>query len=484
MYAYKKFDILGQTIGFEENESTKFRTWQGATLTLIVVTVCSVIGFLFGQEVYERKQAISRFSKNFKNKSSIEINKLPVVFMLALRNGTIIKNPDDYFIITWEDRKFNEKIEPSTRNMTFISDCKPKDFQSFNSLFEATPCSNNGCFCADPNHNLNYTNDYAAPNSNHLHMSLLPCDRNKRKCADDMEKILDNFYIVAMIVNSYVDANDYENPVKYYIDTQAYMASRSNYRRIYITFTNNTFVSDDGWLLESLNSSTYGQLSSVTSEINSHSYGLSSIGAFTFSSSKLSDRINRSYMKVQDFAAKLGGMINALFILTNIISYSYFRFLYITNLILLTKRIEEGEDIKVRNENSLNPVKINNFTTQHKLNRDDGKYTPNLKLINQRQELKINPTKEVKDKMKVPTEDNIHNKTNHINIKPFSFNEELNFNYGIYLKSKITCGEYHKAVDKRIEITKEKMSIETLTKAMNYFYEKNKLDQSKNLDLN
>jgi hypothetical protein len=43
----KKFDILGQNIGFEENNSTKFKTCQGATLPLIAITLCLVIGFLF-----------------------------------------------------------------------------------------------------------------------------------------------------------------------------------------------------------------------------------------------------------------------------------------------------------------------------------------------------------------------------------------------------------------------------------------------------
>ncbi len=63
MKYYKKLDILGQDISFEENESTKFKTCQGATLTLIVITVCSVIGFLFGREIYERKIAVVSLSK-------------------------------------------------------------------------------------------------------------------------------------------------------------------------------------------------------------------------------------------------------------------------------------------------------------------------------------------------------------------------------------------------------------------------------------
>ena len=184
-------------------------------------------------------------------------------------------------------------------------------------------------------------------------------------------------------------------------------------------------------------------------------------------------------MKIQDLAAKLGGMINAMFIIVNILSFNYLRFLYIGNLFFLTKKVEGRETRKLARENSMNPIKFNNFT-QSKIKDEDK--IPNIKLINQKPELKINPAKEDADKIKAtPNKTVLTSSVNHIDAA-FSSEEEIYFNYGRYLKSFITCGKYYKIIDKiidkNIEITKDKMSIETLTRAMNYFYVKEVLDNS------
>ena len=465
MNIYKKLDILGQSIGFEENDSTKFRTWQGATLTLMVLTVCSVIGFLFGQEVYERKQAIVKYSKYFVDTSSVEVKQFPLLFAFSLRNGTIIKNPLEYVNLNFELRSFNEKNAQTITKKPLMHNCKAENLPSFNTLFKSAPCDNNGCFCPDPNENLSFANAWSAINSQYLYLTAWPCDKNKQKCADDLDSMLENFFMITFNANSYIDSNNYEDPIRYYLDTQPFLISTSYYKRIFLTVTNNTFISENGWLLENYNTTSYTQTSEIKTEMITRSPAIPYIGAFTFTSSRLVDKINRSYMKVQDLAAKLGGMINAMFILVNLISYSYLRFLYIANLYLLTKKVEEVEVDKYQNESSINPVKLNNCT-QSKLN--DGIKVPNIKLKNQNQEHKLNPTKDIKNKIEMTPQNVIL--SNNINEAKFSSDGNTYFNYAKYLKSFFTFGEYHKNIDKIIKLTKDKMSIETLTRAMNYFY--------------
>ncbi len=92
------------------------------------------------------------------------------------------------------------------------------------------------------------------------------------------------------------------------------------------------------------------------------------IASFFLESPNLVDKITRSYIKIQDLFAKIGGMINALIIITKLLTFHYIRFNYLINLIDLTK----AEDSIKENSNKIkdklldavsakSDAKINNF---------------------------------------------------------------------------------------------------------------------------
>ena len=60
------------------------------------------------------------------------------------------------------------------------------------------------------------------------------------------------------------------------------------------------------------------------------------ISNILFDSPNVIDRITRSYMKIQDLFAKIGGMINALVIVMKILTIHYIRFNYLINLFQLS----------------------------------------------------------------------------------------------------------------------------------------------------
>ena len=155
----RKLDILGQNIGFEENESTKFKTWQGATLTIIVITICSVIGFLFGKDIYERKIANVRYSKDMLTSGVIEVNKNPYMFALTYRNGKFISNPQDYFDVHEDIYTSDASLKITYSRNPVIQNCNSTTIMMFNNYFkESTPCEGGGCYCSDPKANRTFQN--------------------------------------------------------------------------------------------------------------------------------------------------------------------------------------------------------------------------------------------------------------------------------------------------------------------------------------
>ena len=86
----QKADLIGPSIGFEEEGSSLFTTFIGSIVTLIIVVAIIVIGFLFGKEVYERKAPSASYSKEFINENKIDYNKLPFIFAINFQNGTML----------------------------------------------------------------------------------------------------------------------------------------------------------------------------------------------------------------------------------------------------------------------------------------------------------------------------------------------------------------------------------------------------------
>lgn len=461
----RKLDILGQDIGFEENESTKFKTWQGATLTIIVITICSVIGFMFGKDIYERKIANVRYSKDMLTSGVIEVNKNPYMFGLTGRNGKFISNPQDYFDVYEDVYISDESLKITYKRNPMIQNCNSTTILMFNNYFkESTPCEGGGCYCSDPQANRTFQNMFGNPQSTFINIVFLPCDKTKRTCAKDLEFVLSNFFISSLTLNSYVNSDNYEDPLFYFVQSIGYQFSTDFYKRIYIAVTNNTFISDNGWLLENLVSVNYAQISEIKIDMLTYSKGNTPIGAFTFHSPRLVDKINRSYMKVQDLAAKIGGIINAMFIIVNILSFNYLRFLYIGNLYdLTTKHFQTSQKKSSILDSSSTPVKTNNYLN------------PNTKSSKENEDMKIIKEKIFKlDKMNVKVDENKQAQIKQL-AKPDHASQNIEtddvvFNFWRYLKSYFTKGNYYKVIDERIKLTKDKMSIITLSKAMNYFY--------------
>jgi hypothetical protein len=234
MDLFRKIDIFGKQIGFEENDSIKYRTALGAVLSLLVILTSSVIGFLFGQEIYQRKESNTRFSKNLVPLSKVELNKSPLVFGASYLNGTIIQNINEYFDFDTEVYFFDDKMVANFNTLK-VFDC---DSNTLPSLLSDTLCGvNSGCKCFDPLENVYYQNGLGNPNSATLSIGFMPCNPLKRKCANDLDIVLRNFYISILIANSYVDANNYENPIKHFVQNLVFLSSKDFYKRSLISIT-------------------------------------------------------------------------------------------------------------------------------------------------------------------------------------------------------------------------------------------------------
>jgi hypothetical protein len=362
---FKKLDYLGQPIGFEYDNSTTYKTIQGAFFTLIVTVLVSIIGFIFGQEIYQRKDPIVRYAKSLEKVSSVNVNDYPILIGINFKNGSLVKNIDEFMEPFFFYGETSSEFK-STSYFRSIGPCTSANFTSFRAEFTNLTCDNGGCFCVDPRENASYQNKFMSANSSIVHIGFRPCDSTNRKCNPAMDELMKNFIFFAMTVNFYVDPGNYENPVKYFIDTHAIQSSIDFYKRGYISISNHIFISDNGWMFEDLNIIKYTQVSSFKSDILKYSPGNTPLVAVTFDSPNLIDSYNRSYIKVQDLFAKIGGLINAAFIIMYLLTFNYLRYIY---LIEIAKKSANDIDksLVLNNNQSKIKVDISRFVDKSKL---------------------------------------------------------------------------------------------------------------------
>ena len=175
------------------------------------------------------------------------------------------------------------------------------------------------------------------------------------------------------------------------------------------------------------------------------------IVGINFDSPNLVDDISRSYMKIQDLLAKVGGMINALIIIMKIMTYNYIRFLYLTKLVILSK--------KDASEADSNLIKID------KIQIKDSKFIPNKRVINNEISSKQQIQSFKVDEVKINQVNNLNNSI----IKTES-KVEINKYYLKYLIHKIFCNSKNEIIEKEINLINRKVSLNTMIRIVNYFH--------------
>ena len=271
-----------------------------------------------------------------------------------------------------------------------------------------------------------------------------------------MNDLMKNFIFFALTVNSYVDPGNYSSPIKYFIDTHVFQSSIDFYKRVYISISNNTFDRDDGWLLEDTQKLKYAQITNIRYDILKYNPGATPLVAFTFDSPNLVDYYNRSYVKIQDLIAKIGGLINASFIIMYLITFDYLRFTYLVDinkkLGCLDKRASNMNNIKDVN---LKGERISAFVDKSNFKAINDKSIKQDK-IGVEENSKVNKSS-IKIECKQINQDN---SMFQVDFNNNSNNENISFSYFSYI---FCCffKDDRKNIKARLEIIRKKLSINT-----------------------
>eukprot|EP00340_Litonotus_pictus_P012269 CAMPEP_0170536052 /NCGR_PEP_ID=MMETSP0209-20121228/101936_1 /TAXON_ID=665100 ORGANISM="Litonotus pictus, Strain P1" /NCGR_SAMPLE_ID=MMETSP0209 /ASSEMBLY_ACC=CAM_ASM_000301 /LENGTH=487 /DNA_ID=CAMNT_0010837379 /DNA_START=111 /DNA_END=1574 /DNA_ORIENTATION=- len=301
-------------------------------MTLLLIIAVSVLGFLFGQEIYIR--AIPNASTSVEKLSYSRIEKSELPFMLAFVDvkGKNIPNILQYIEVETVSLTTIDSVA-SVKYSSGVHKCLEEDFivqkEIMKEFLEEKRASNETLWCLNKN-DLFFQNTVGSHNSTFVNIEIIKCSlpSNRTKhCPADTEAVTRQFWGKFYFLNSYLNPLDYTKPLNYYMDTFPLQFSSNFLKRSFLKFQKNVLFSDIGWILDHKVESSHIMLQNTREDIsfsttNNHLYWI------TLESPFFRTKVERHYMKVQELLAKIGGLFNAMFILLNVLLYNYVRFKY------------------------------------------------------------------------------------------------------------------------------------------------------------
>lgn len=331
---FSKIDLLGQEFNFESDNSIRHRSSQGALFSLITIIAIVIIAFLFGQEVYQRKNPNISLSKEVIPYSQVYLKDFPLLFTFHYPDTSEVKNITDVFDFSIETYHINSQSQVSALfNYTLVPCTQQVDKFRYNKQYvvSALTLTNYDYYCINFDDNYFFQNPMATTNSTFLKIIISICKEEERdSCNLKRYDILNyNLQLVLTFVDNYVNSMDYSNPVVSYLNRKVQYLSYDLFKIANMIINNDILTSDNGWLFEELNQVEYMYFSDYINESNLRVKGETKIFALVLESPIIRNKATRNYLKVQELFARIGGIANAMFIIVYFICYDYLRFIYL-----------------------------------------------------------------------------------------------------------------------------------------------------------
>ena len=197
-------------------------------------------------------------------------------------------------------------------------------------------------YCVDDGYHWDMEGSFFDPNETQFLIELRLCENTPplKICKSDVEiqTFLQDKYFVLFFQDSYVDFNDYENPVKFFPHVEKIILTPSSQSTSEIYLVKGEMFDDDSFLLESekyLNffSKNSGNFYSIARNFHDNT----PIAKFIFGSSQNLRQNTRTYQKLTDVLGRLSGIANLLivsgFICLNFYQQTLFTLYFIKNVI-------------------------------------------------------------------------------------------------------------------------------------------------------
>ena len=388
----KKIDFLYQEahFTFNKNGDAGLKTLFGGILSLIAIIFSISISIYFLIRLLLKKDATVILStKQDSNINLLYSNKFPILFRLSDRVSHPLNDLDLYELRVnfWYSKpQLDDEIQVQQyTNLTFKKCNIYEHFNEYKKYFVHDK-DLDSFFCLDPrNDNETLYGIYGDRNPfSYFQFEYYLCNNktmnNQCLSKEEMKTILDDAYLVIRYINYNIESNK-KNVKSISIKSERIPISYSVYKRIWITFKTIEFITDNGIMFSKYSKDIFHQLSSlrVDSDLRDIENGNvpGHFFSITFSLNGEVSIFNKSYLKLSNLLATIGGLIKIITFTAQLINYYNAQNSYYKKIIkdfLIENNIYRKEKNLIINKSD---YKLNNLVnnSNFKLNIKDSQKT-------------------------------------------------------------------------------------------------------------
>jgi len=324
----RKVDIFGMKFGFTIHKEEKYKTALGGILTLCTLTLIAIFTIFFGQDFYYKKNPNVYQSSFIPEKYNPPLVLTPENFTFAWRIEGFDKSTVDFTNIIYPvTSSFQFRRNENGMQLTNLNFLEPTKCSAENTKMEAFTKFNNisDWYCIDvKNGNSTLGGFFDGDYVNAFNVLLFLCSNpyapynpNIKNCTttEEFEKFTFKYRkigISVMYPEYYFASDDLKNPLRITFKNYYYFFNLKTFKIDRFFFNQVTLNDDQGWIFDDTKTQSILSFSKLQSDQNFNEISnrtMHEFYEFNLYMDKSSEVIRRSFMKIQDVSAKVGGII-------------------------------------------------------------------------------------------------------------------------------------------------------------------------------
>jgi hypothetical protein len=374
-------DFLSPAPNLNIDKHSHFRSNLGAVFSMIVIFLIIAITSYFTIRMFDREDQSVIFNQIASMKVAQNLSDYP--FMIMLQGYLIYDRltPRDYYLYStlWRITKNTTTGQmQTTRTLIEYEMCDiNKHFGQYKEYFENVTYMKSH-FCPVPGRNnlslygiYGSDDDYSFISHNIcrcVNNSALNGNRTDCNTREELDINLKETYLSYKFLEFSIDHSDLNNPGKINFRSEAIPLSSSIFRRIWFSVRPITYITDLGYIFQEDFTQEYYQVSGYRESVDLRTEGSvpGSFSSITVYMDTKYDSYRRTYTKVQNLLANIGGIIKALFtaaqICTLVINTQMYYYDLVKSLFIIDKDKDETKGFTLQSSVELSSINPNVFT--------------------------------------------------------------------------------------------------------------------------
>lgn len=356
MKLMRKLDLTPIQINPFFKQFPQFQTTIGGCSTLLIGVLSMLAILAFGLDIVTKENPSVMVSMNQVNRPQINNKDVTFAFALLQRGGYNYEEIERYVTVNFTHYHVdmaNKEVPTVIKVLNYTSCDKSMEFETNKNGFKDyffDPSTYNCLKQSEADDGeFDLESKFGNPFFKMIAIDVKYCVNNTEngnhcKSRKQIQEYLGEFFIQLIVSNSYVDNNDYLNPIKRTYESKIIKGSSKSFRQDYYFFKTYEYNSDNGMLMEDIQTTNYFELENTESEIYYNPDTETMYEIFlTISNQRLIYK--RTYLKVQKIAADVGGFIKFCTIILNLVVLNYGKLQLYS---YLYKNIGDHDDITKR----------------------------------------------------------------------------------------------------------------------------------------